>query len=75
MEYLIELLLMLFSICCMMGLIMGLQSRYSTMGRKGIRVGWEIEWRRLLCMSSSLIWLVEEIGRKEIREINWKKSK
>jgi len=71
MEYLIELLLMLFSICCMMGL----QLRYSTMGRKGIRVGWEIEWRRLLCMSSSLIWLVEEIGRKEIREINWKKSK
>lgn len=26
-------------------------------------------------MSSSLIWLVEEIGRKETREINWKKSK
>jgi len=59
MEDLITLLLMLFSTCCMMGLIMGLQLRYATMGRKGIRVGWEIEWRRLLCMSLTLIWLVE----------------
>jgi hypothetical protein len=52
----------------MMGLITGLQLRSATMGRNGIRVGWEIEWRSLLCMSLKLIWLVKEIGRTEIRK-------